>query len=171
MKSDEVTVPLARPIQAHGEEIRHLTLREPTGKDLRLIGMPFEFTQAGSTRIDAAAMAKAIVHLAGIPLSSYDKLSAADVMAATMAVMGFFGEAPAGLRLAGVAAPVSIATSGTVQAAAATAAAGVALQPIVDAVIQAVPALVSLQSLSPWIAGAVVLGVAAHFIAARMQRV
>jgi hypothetical protein len=38
-------------------------------------------------------------------------------------------------------------------------------------VIQAVPALVSLQSLSPWIAGAVVLGVAAHFIAARMQRV
>jgi GH24 family phage-related lysozyme (muramidase) len=63
------------------------------------------------------------------------------------------------------------ATANTVKATAATAAVGIALQPILDAVIQAVPALVSLQSLSPWIAGAVVLGVAMHFIAARFQRV
>lgn len=77
----------------------------------------------------------------------------------------------AGLRLAGITPPVSISTSSTVKAAAATAAAGVALQPILDAVVQSVPALMSLQDLSPWVAGAVVLGIAAHFIAARFKRV
>jgi GH24 family phage-related lysozyme (muramidase) len=61
------------------------------------------------------------------------------------------------------------ATASTVKATAATAAVGIALQPILDVVIQSVPALMSLQGLSPWIAGAVVLGVAAHFIAARVR--
>lgn len=93
MKS-EVKVPLRRPIQAHGEELRELTLREPTGKDLRVMGLPFGFSAGGEVQIDAAATHRAISTLAGIPPSSVDQLSAQDFMGVTGALMGFFGEAP-----------------------------------------------------------------------------
>lgn len=94
MKS-EVTVPLSRPIQAHGEEVTALTLREPTGKDLRIHGLPYRATQDGEIVVDAGAMARLMVELAGVPLSSIDRLSAVDFQAVTGAIMGFFQPAPA----------------------------------------------------------------------------
>lgn len=93
--NSEVRVPLRRAIQAHGEEVRELVLREPTGKDLRTMGLPFGFSASGEVQIDAAATHRAIVVLAGVPSSSVDQLSAGDFMAAVGALMGFFGEAPA----------------------------------------------------------------------------
>lgn len=88
MKS-EVTVPLSRPIQAHGEELMALTLREPTGKDLRT-GMPYRILADGEMVIDAGVVATLISSLCGIPPSSVDQLSALDFQEATAAVLGFF---------------------------------------------------------------------------------
>jgi hypothetical protein len=90
------TVTLTHPIQAHGEEVRSLTLRDPTGKDIRTLGYPFVITKDGETRPEAAVIAKYIVNLAAIPSSSVDQMSPLDTMAALEAVMSFFGTAKAG---------------------------------------------------------------------------
>jgi hypothetical protein len=81
----------------------------------------------------------------------------------------------AGLRLAGVPPEGrgAAARSGTVRAAAGTAAAGVGavavVQPMAEAIGQAAPALSALQGLAPWLAAAIVLGVAAWFVWQRLR--
>jgi hypothetical protein len=83
----------------------------------------------------------------------------------------------AGLRLMGVPPQggVAAARSGTVRAAAGTAAAGVAatavVQPMAEAAAQAAPALSALQGLAPWLAALIVIGVAGWFIWQRTRRV
>lgn len=91
-----LTLPLARPVEAHGETVAALTLREPTGKDLRQCGLPYRISmETGEATIDAPAMAKMIAALAAVPPSTVDRLSAEDWQAAMAAVLGFFGQAPA----------------------------------------------------------------------------
>jgi hypothetical protein len=87
-----VTLPLSAPIEAHGEPVKELTFRDPTAKDIRVMGFPFVVTKEADIVPDAAAIARYIVTLAGIPTSSVDRLAPRDFLAATMAVMGFFGE-------------------------------------------------------------------------------
>lgn len=88
---------LSRPIQAHGETLTELTLREPTGKDIRTAGAPYkmEFTASGGQlmHIDTEAVARLISALAGIPPSSVDQLTAKDFNAAQAEVISFFGDA------------------------------------------------------------------------------
>lgn len=85
------TIPLSKPIQAHGEELKALTLRAPVGRDLRTAGVPYCITNDGDIRVDAAIMAKMIGALASIPPSAVDALTAEDWQAAMMGVLGFFG--------------------------------------------------------------------------------
>lgn len=95
MRSPEITVPLGTPIQAHGEELKALTLRKPTGKDIRLTGMPHRFNAEAEVVMDAAVISKYVVLLAGIPLSAVDSLEPDDWMAVMTGVMGFFQPAAA----------------------------------------------------------------------------
>ncbi|MBR0677948.1 phage tail assembly protein [Roseomonas alkaliterrae] len=91
-----VRIPLSTPIEAHGETLSEITLREPTGRDLRLCGLPYRIAmETGEATIDAPAMAKMIAALAAIPPSAVDRLSAEDWQAAMGAVLGFFGKAEA----------------------------------------------------------------------------
>lgn len=87
---------LARPIQAHGEEVRHLTFRQLTTKDIRALGMPFGFGKDGASTPDTAVIGRYVVALAGIPSSSVDQLSPPDFMAAMGVVMDFFASAKDG---------------------------------------------------------------------------
>lgn len=92
-----VTVKLRTPIQAHGETLHELTLREPRGKDIASCGVPRSVVVRGkSTRIevDTAVVYEYIVTLASIPPSSVDTISALDWDQLTNAVLGFF--VPAG---------------------------------------------------------------------------
>lgn len=89
MNSPDVKVALSRPIQAHGEELRELTMREPTGKDLRIVGLPYTM-KGEDISIDADRIARMAVQLCAIPLSSVDQLSAVDFQAVVTAIMGFF---------------------------------------------------------------------------------
>lgn len=85
---------LRKPIQAHGEEIEQLDMREPTGADIRELGLPYRINPEDSTIIvDARVVAKYISSLGAIPSSSVDQLSGSDFSALSMAVVGFFGNA------------------------------------------------------------------------------
>lgn len=81
---------LTKPIQAHGETISVLELREPTGKDVRELGFPYVTTGDAGVRLDAGVVAKYIARLGNIPPSSVDTMSPADLNAISWEVAGFF---------------------------------------------------------------------------------
>lgn len=91
MKSTPVTIALGSPVQAHGEEIREITLRPPKGKDLR-VGMPYRILADGQMAIDTEICASLISSLGAIPPSSVDQLNALDFQGAVAGVLGFFRE-------------------------------------------------------------------------------
>lgn len=82
---------LSAPIQAHGEEVRELSFRELTSKDIRTLGFPFTTNKEGQTVIEAGVIGRYIVALAGIPTSSVDQMRPSDFMKAMEIVSGFFG--------------------------------------------------------------------------------
>lgn len=82
-----VEVALTRQIEAHGEKIDKLTIREPTVAEIRKCGYPID----GNARLDAEAGAKLIAACAEIPPSSVDAMSPKDFTAAMGALAGFFG--------------------------------------------------------------------------------
>lgn len=89
------TITLSKPIQAHGEKVTKLTLREPTGDDVIACGHPMTFQQvAGETvmQVNAKAAAKYVSTLAGIPMSSVRAMSGKDLTTCINMVMGFFGD-------------------------------------------------------------------------------
>lgn len=100
MSVRETTVTLSEPIEAHGETVTELKLRAPTGKDIRECGNPvlpgFTLTGNASTlQYDEAKMCAMMVRLAGVPLSSIDKLSFLDWTMVARAVLTFLApEAP-----------------------------------------------------------------------------
>jgi saccharopine dehydrogenase-like NADP-dependent oxidoreductase len=93
--SEPVMVPLSSPVEAHGETLHALAIRQPTGKDLRVMGLPFTLSTDGQmVQIDGKAMHRAIAMLADVPPSTVDRLHARDFLAASGVVAGFFGEGP-----------------------------------------------------------------------------
>lgn len=92
----EVTIPLSKPITAHGAEISELTLREPTAGDVMECGYPLGIDD-GLAIPQAAPVGRLIARLAGIPPSSVKQLSMPDYNRAMGVVLDFFGssEGPA----------------------------------------------------------------------------
>ena len=87
-------VKLTKAINAHGEEVAELDLREPTGRDVQDIGFPYLIVMTGdeqALQIQVKTVGKYVSKLAGIPPSSVDQLSAGDLSTLTGAVMSFFG--------------------------------------------------------------------------------
>lgn len=97
--SDPVTVPLSKPITAHGEEVAALTLQPPTTRQIIELGLPtLIVTNAGGDvglEVRTQVVARYVSRLAAIPMSSVEALAPADFSACTGAVMGFFGESGA----------------------------------------------------------------------------
>lgn len=111
--SKAVTIPLKpdpeKPYMAHGEKIMGITLRPPTGGDFVACGFPIimlspdepmadETDQAeqsgqGEFRPNAAAIAKLISRLGGVPYSTVAGLSAIDFNNCMMGVLSFLGAA------------------------------------------------------------------------------
>jgi hypothetical protein len=90
MNHQPVTVQLAAPIKAHGQEVTSLTLRPMTVKDLRASGDPRVYGTDGSMHFSVAATAGLIAQLASIPPSSVDQMTPGDYDLCQTAVMGFF---------------------------------------------------------------------------------
>lgn len=92
-----ITIKLSKPVKAHGEDVSELTLREPTTKDVRDLGFPYAIDIEGQSRLifDANVVAKYVVKLAGVPMSSVDQLQLPDFQALQGVVQGFFGRSEA----------------------------------------------------------------------------
>lgn len=84
---------LNQPVNAHGETISVLEFQEPTGKDVRELGYPYQMNQDESIKLQAHIIAKYIVKLAGVPLSTVDQMSPGDLNTAGWLVAGFFLQA------------------------------------------------------------------------------
>ncbi|QCO04177.1 phage tail assembly protein [Azospirillum argentinense] len=92
------TVTLKKPIQAHDDEVKTLTFREPNGDDIMTCGYPLQMSGDGSFTPLANVCGKYISRLGSIPASSVKTLSAPDFQACMMLIIPFFTdglEAPA----------------------------------------------------------------------------
>lgn len=91
-----IRVPLSKPVMAHGEEIAAIELRQPETKDVIKIGLPTLIVPSAGgeagVEIRQAIVARYIVVLGGVPMSTVESLSLADHSALTAAVMSFFGQ-------------------------------------------------------------------------------
>lgn len=87
--NDTVTVSLSVPIEVRGQMVSELLLRKPTGKDIRVAGLPF-YCEDGKTEPREASVARLISMLANIPPIAVDKLAAEDWVKAMAAVLSFF---------------------------------------------------------------------------------
>jgi hypothetical protein len=83
---------LKKPIQAHGEELKVLDLREPTYEDIEKYGIPFDITENGDVKISTKSALGYIPELAGIPRSSAATLAPSDIFKLSMLVINFFTE-------------------------------------------------------------------------------
>lgn len=83
-------LPLTKPVQAHGETLHGLELRDPTGKDVREIGYPYQLNTDGSVKLLAGVVAQYLTRLASVPPSAVDQLSPGDLNSAGWLVAGFF---------------------------------------------------------------------------------
>ena len=94
---NDVTFNLRTPIKHGTEEIGVLTVKAPTLKTIRKIGLPFRFgVVAGSEfEIDAERLARYLSELCALPPSTIDQISATDFVGLTQVFSGFFGQSPA----------------------------------------------------------------------------
>lgn len=85
-------VTLTKPIEAHGETLTELVLREPTVPDMRRVGLPFRMGGDTAIIMDAARTCDYISLLAGIPPSAVDRMAPADILTAFTVLIPFFVE-------------------------------------------------------------------------------
>jgi Phage tail assembly chaperone proteins, E, or 41 or 14 len=87
-------IKLEEPVEAYGEKVFEITLRAPTGKDIRKAGVPFRSwsDENGTTYngADPQAIASLVALMGNIPPSTVDQLSAPDWLACMEGVTGFF---------------------------------------------------------------------------------
>ena len=79
-----ITIPLKKPITAHAEELRSITLREPTAEDVMAEGFPTLMVPSSDGKsvavdIRANVVGHYISRLGGIPMASVKTLSLPDL--------------------------------------------------------------------------------------------
>ncbi|TCR60941.1 phage tail assembly protein [Bosea sp. BK604] len=92
-----MTFPLHKKIEAHGETIAELKLREPTALDIIEVGNPVRLDGANNTIFhDDRKMQHMIARLANVPPSAVAQLAPNDFVAIGWALTPFFGAGLAG---------------------------------------------------------------------------
>lgn len=80
---------LRKPVDAHGEKVKYLTFKEPTGGDIERIGNPVSMA-GGTLNFDAPIMTQMMSHLAQVPTSAIRGLHSNDWTNAAYAIWNFF---------------------------------------------------------------------------------
>ncbi len=91
------TLDLSKPIEAHGETISRLVLREPTARDLLNIGNPVIFdplSEPPKLVHDERRMNQMLSALAGLPPSSIAMMAPRDWITAAWGISPFFVPIP-----------------------------------------------------------------------------
>lgn len=86
-----IEIELSKPVEAHGEQISKLTLRDPVAGDVMECGYPVKSDGKGGGGMDAEVIGKLVVKLANVPPSTVKSLSISDFNKCIEVVMGFFG--------------------------------------------------------------------------------
>ena len=89
----EITIELQTPVQAHGEMVKKLTFRRPTGADIMALveGYPININwQTGQITPNPPVMGQMMSTLAQVPPSTIKALDAEDWSTCAHALMGFF---------------------------------------------------------------------------------
>lgn len=93
--TNKTIVKLTKPVQAHGETISELKIREPTGDDVIAAGYPFIFVVSANggqgTEMQTKNIQKLISRCAAVPDSTVSALSVRDFNEAMTVILGFFG--------------------------------------------------------------------------------
>ncbi|CAM5771998.1 hypothetical protein LMIY3S_03696 [Labrys miyagiensis] len=87
------TFPLSKPVMAHGDMVKQLVFREPTGADIIAVGNPVQFDPLSSPpriQIDDARMAAMLSRLATVPSSTIAAMSPKDLINAGWLLTNFF---------------------------------------------------------------------------------
>lgn len=91
--SEAMKFALAKPIQAHGEELKAVTFREPTAGDIIKVGNPVILDMATDPPVithDARKMTSMIAALANIPPSSVAQMAPNDWVGCAWLLSPFF---------------------------------------------------------------------------------
>jgi len=89
----EIKIDLVSPVQAHGEMLKSITFRRPTGKDIMAIGDDYPIHidwNTGVVRPNPPAMGQIMSLLAAVPPSTIASMDAEDWSTCAHALMGFF---------------------------------------------------------------------------------
>jgi len=89
----EVVINLTTPVQAHGEMLKALKFRRPTGGDIMALGDAYPIHidwTTGQVRPNPPAMGEMMSVLAAVPPSTIKALDAEDWSTCAHALMGFF---------------------------------------------------------------------------------
>jgi len=81
-----IPVPLSSPIRVFGDEVHTLMLRPMTMGDIKRIGLEF----SSDMKLNAGLVTRAVHILGNIPEADADQISAADFMALSSVIFGFF---------------------------------------------------------------------------------
>lgn len=90
-----ISVPLTKPVQAHGEELTALELQDPTFEQIQKLGVPVSIDGNSNFTINTQVALKYVPELAGVPPSSLKELGAFDLNNLCWAVWKFFMMPPA----------------------------------------------------------------------------
>lgn len=113
-----VTVPLKKPIKAHGEEVNELHIAHLDGSsEILEFGLPVlsVISADGQTlgmEIRAKVVAKYICKLAQIPMGSVEKLHPMDFNRCAAVIQGFFGDGDGEAKSSTSSEPSTSPTSG-----------------------------------------------------------
>ena len=92
--TDQLAIRLARPVDAHGETVTVLRLREPTANAAWECGLPLTFSAGGEAVINMQVMMRLASRLAAVPLSSVKAMSMPDIMTVVERLTPFFAPPP-----------------------------------------------------------------------------
>lgn len=88
---NEKEFPLLSAIEAHGETVDKLQMREPTPADARVVkALPYFIDKDENVHINATAAAQYISRCARIPMSSVEALNLSDFNQLCWDIAGFF---------------------------------------------------------------------------------
>jgi hypothetical protein len=87
----EVVVDLHTPARAHGESIKQMKFRRPTGGDLmQLVELPIRFDSNGNVAINPLVMGEMMALLAGVPPSTIKMMDSEDWSTCAYRLVVFF---------------------------------------------------------------------------------
>lgn len=90
---DVIVIPLRKPINSFGEEVKELKCRRPIGAELVRIGNPVIFdpiSDPPQIRHDYSKVVQWLVALSGVPSSSITQLPPSDLTKAAWDITPFF---------------------------------------------------------------------------------